>query len=370
MAKTTMLVLSLTAIIAVGSGLALPHFLFRIMYPAPTFSAMLKLRREQTFTGAHKGFFSPTGSHLALMDKDYIDVIELASGRKLFRLAPPSASFLGAAFSPDGRLLATAYRVEDGGQTPSIKVTLWDAVSGKEVRTLPATDHDWRRPVDNLSFSGDGQLLASNIGGIARLWEVSTGREVRRFLPPSGPEGIEAERALLSPDGKWLAVQFKLQSPQHSYDAIHMWNLATGQQRVLETAVYLDWAFSADSTSLAVTAIADKGKVSERSVAEIWEVNSGQRKQVIEVPRPWQGAFALAFSPDATLLVIGGRKMFGIYATQTGTLLVEEAHLSSRFGVESQQIYDLSHIEFSPDGHLLLTGGNDRTIKLWNIVKS
>lgn len=363
--------LPLAACAVLGAVWGAPSLLRGMMSSHPSTDAGLTLKKGQTFAGYHKGFFSPDGRSAALLDKDHADVIELAGGRRLFRLAPPGGSFLGAAFSPDGGLLATAYRVTEGTRAPEIKVSLSSIPGGREVKVLPAVDDDWRRVADDLSFSPDGRLLASNVGGVARLWDVGSGREARSFPPPSEPPGLEPERVLLSPDGKWLAVQFKSQGGPRPYDAVHVWELATGRQTILPTEVYRDWTFSGDGSLLAVSAVADKGVVGERSVLEIWEVRGGRRQRVVEVPRAWRGAYAVAFSPDAAQLAVGGHRKFGLFDSRTGALLAEATHAGARlFGTETEQAYDLDHVAFSPDGSQLLTGGNDGTVKLWRVVRN
>ena len=76
----------------------------------------------------------------------------------------------GVAFSPDGRLLATASL--DG------TARLWDPATGEHRRTL--TGHTgW---VHGVAFSPDGRLLATaSDDGTARLWDPASG-EHRRTL--------------------------------------------------------------------------------------------------------------------------------------------------------------------------------------------
>ncbi len=331
-----------------------------------TVVSAMKLTKIQTIEGVYKGSFSRDGTRLALMSQNSVDVTEVAGGRKLSRIVLLNEILLAAEFSPDAQTLATAYRIEKKpGHTP-IKATLWNMTTGREKLTLPVVDDDWRRTVD-LSFSPDGRLLASNLGGVARLMEVATGKEVRRFVPETGPPDQQAERALLSPDGKWLAAYF-ISPADRAYKTVHLWNLENGHEQQFESEIYLDWQFSADSRLLAFTAIVDKGKTTEGSVAEIRDVATGKQLRVIEPPREWRGVYTVAFSPDAKLLAIGGFKKFGIFAIDSGELLASETHHRAGFFQDSELPSQLSDVEFSPDGKLLLTGGNDAAIKLWRIT--
>jgi WD40 repeat protein len=65
----------------------------------------------------------------------------------------------GVAFSPDGRLLATAGH--------DSKAWLWDPATGKQQRTLSQDRAVWA-----VAFSPDGHLLATaGDDGTVRLWD-------------------------------------------------------------------------------------------------------------------------------------------------------------------------------------------------------
>jgi WD40 repeat protein/uncharacterized caspase-like protein len=140
-----------------------------------------------------------------------IKINEVASGREIFTLPLPRSLWVDSvAWSADGRLIASsqpeapaglnftdpaAIENYSGFLSPSIK--LWDAATGRELRTMTGHTANIRA----TAFSPDSRLLASSgYDALVKLWDTATGREIMTLNGHS----LNVNTLAFSPDGKLL----------------------------------------------------------------------------------------------------------------------------------------------------------------------
>jgi len=196
-------------------------------------------------------------------------------------------------FSPDGRsALSGSF---DGS------LCLWDVKSGKEIRRFKGHG-GWfsSGEVMSVGFAGDGKrLISGSVDKTLRLWEVESGRELIRMKGH-----VDAVMSVtFSPDGKHIASGSKDKT-------VRLWDTQTGQEiKRLE----------------------------------------GHGDQVLSV----------AFSPDGRFLVSGGGdKTIRRWSVESGQELL---HSPSHGGM-------VGSVAFSPNGRHILSGSSDQTVRLWNVA--
>jgi serine/threonine protein kinase/WD40 repeat protein len=150
-----------------------------------------------------------------------------ASGKLLRKLDHRGARFLEAvAFSPDGRLLATAIdqQIQDiAGQpfTNASDVTIWDVNTGERVAVLGGA---YGNPLCYALFSLDGTtLVTGDSSGMIHVWNVNEKRELTAFKTSAG----EIRSISLSSDGTKVAAL------SHFDNVAGLWDTRTGKETVV-----------------------------------------------------------------------------------------------------------------------------------------
>jgi WD40 repeat protein len=274
-----------------------------------------------------------------------------------------------AAYSPDGRLLATASR--DG------TARIWDAATQLPLITLAG--HVGQ--VDGVAFSPDGKFVVtrSNDDGTTRVWSVDRGRVLR------GSTDWVLD-ATWSPDGKRVATASK-----DGHVRVH--TPATGKKQVLTAGSFVNSVdFSPDGRRLVASTTGDG--------AWVWNLDSGAQPAPEPIGSVDTGTYDAKFSPDGrTILTVDEAWAGPVSLFDARTLerkrfkLKEHDAIGATFSPNGKLLAVLSPrglqtvdartgrtirtfkghrgaiqaVAFSSDGRRMVSGGNDRTLRVWDV---
>ncbi|MGB3652427.1 MAG: AAA-like domain-containing protein [Rivularia sp. (in: cyanobacteria)] len=281
-----------------------------------------------TVNWSHDGKFLITGS------TDKTARIWNLSGKLITELKGHDGGVTTAKFSPDGRHIITASYGKN--------VRIWD-FSGKQVAVLKHQE-----TVNKISFSPDGKRIITTSGnppvmspdgkGIvniskeksARIWDLS-GNLLLKL-----PHQDRVNSASYSPDGKYILTA------SHDKTA-RIWDASGKLIRTFRHSMYVQNAFWSPNGKYILT---------NSNESFVWDV-SGKKIAQFKVSDKWATTNA-GFSADSQRILVS-TPMKTYVRDLFGNLIRE---------IQSQKVLN-GNAEFSPDGKRFFT--TDDTLKVWNL---
>lgn len=259
--------------------------------------------------------------------------------------------FTSAAFSRDGRFLATAGRDRN--------MRLWETGTWRVRGTL--------RGHDNLILGlallpGNERLLSAGREGVIKLWDIT--EELRqvslvppgRFLYRRGPTNESFMLGVaFSPDATRVASGIGSYDQRGEYfpgQEAKVWDAVTGREMFqlrADAAPYRIMVFSPDGQMLATGG--------DDQTVRLWNAATGAELRVLR--GHGDVVYTLAFSPDGKWLASGsGDQTVKVWETASGREL-------ATYRGHSQWI---AFLAFTPDGQRLLATSGERVVKLFAVT--
>jgi WD40 repeat protein len=251
---------------------------------------------------------APAGRYVAIHRGDSeVSVFDLRMGKCKYRLDSTEAR-RGMKLSDDGDVLVW-YNGADG----QVNVHVRRQTSGKtHVLHIPADTVDWVHSFEyNPCLSPDGRwLVLPTREGSLRRWDLTNGEEARPLAEPL--ENIEDFR--WSPDGRFLALCGEVSQPDV------------------------------------------RGRRGPREM-RVWDVAVGVRLTHLTLPGP---PTLVRFAPDGWTMLTTAEGVIHLWETATG---------KERARLKGHQSYEIGSLALSADGRMLVSGGHDSQVLVWDLTR-
>ena len=220
---------------------------------------------------------------------------------------------------------------------------------GRQITSLRLIGNIQRLPcevVEGIEFSPDGRsLICSSVKGKMTLWDVSNNRLLFQvqFKNASGKVSALGQVAF-SPDGKLVAVAVLDQG-------IFICDAKNGKsiRKFGEGEEIRGLAFSPDGKFVASGS--NKGVI-------IWDSSTGKPVGHLNAhPHP---ADAVVFSHDGSLLASGAKDGVKLWKFGSNEIIAD-------FPLSSSEKIAVFSLSFSPDDTLLAVGGSTANLRIWNL---
>lgn len=197
--------------------------------------------------------------------------------------------------------------------------------------------------VRSVSYSPDGKyLLSSGADNLLILWNLATGKEVRRFAAPHNM----IISAVFSPDGT------KVVSADHFNRILRLFNTATGVE---------EKSFAGHTDLVHCVAFSPNGKqlvsAGYDMTVRIWDVAT--EKEVHSMRGHTSQLGSAHFSPDSTMVVS---------SSLDNNIILWDAATGKEIRRLTGHKGSVVWAEFSPDGRTVASSSHDGSVRLWEVA--
>ena len=235
------------------------------------------------------------------------------------------------AFSPVANLVVS------GSYDGTLRI--WDAETGKQVGDPLGGQKD---PVYGVTFSPDGERIASGSGDNVRIWDVGMREQLGETL--QGHKG-RVYAVAFSPNGDYIASCSQ-------DETIRIWDAA---KRIL-----VGEPLKGRGPLFAV-AFSPNGKLiaagSNDMTVDVWNVETG-----VQEGAPFKGHTKLVSS----VVFLGGNRI--ISSSRDKTIRIWDLETRAEVGDQFSGHTDwVRCVSISPDGTHLVSGSDDKTLRIWDV---
>ncbi|PJF29146.1 MAG: hypothetical protein CUN52_09855 [Phototrophicales bacterium] len=287
--------------------------------------------------------WSPDGSTLAIAHAEGVRLyVGQFGGNPKYTLTGHSGHVKGAAFSPNGRYLATV--------SADTTIKLWDTSDLNNGVTEIATLKGHKGSVEAVAFSPDNRTMATaSADGTVMTWDAIDQKPLQTFI---GHER-EVTTVVFAMGGHILI--------SGSWDnTLRLWDVR-GETTGAVFGRHDDWVREVKANTPGTLIVSASKDMS----VKLWDALDGGLYGSIDAH--WLGSDTVAISPDSSLIATGGRdnvvRLWYLHQIFSDTSATKEQTVATLYGHEKPVL----SLAFNPAGTLLASASGDNTVRLWQV---
>ncbi|ONI88740.1 hypothetical protein ALI22I_17250 [Saccharothrix sp. ALI-22-I] len=293
---------------------------------------------------------TPDGSRVITgSDDGTARVWDLTTGRELHTLTGHTTPVGAVAVTSDG------FRAITGADDGTVRA--WDLMTGQEIHTLTGyvapTEAMARATNGNraMALASDGsRVIIGSEDGTVRVWDLTTGRELRILTGHTGP----VQAVAVTPDGTHAITG------SNGDKTARVWDLATGEvtHTLTEghTAPIHAVSLTPDGTLAITSSHSDDGAYTGTS--RVWDLTTGEVTHTLTEGHP-VAVQAVALTPDGSRAITGG---------SDGTVCVWDLAGNQEPYALTSHTTMVRAVALTPDGTHAITSSQDAGPRVWDLT--